>query len=202
MLLLAGLFLSSNAELSEILPGWKHAAPLLEEPVAKELIHPLTGESLGTVQTRVNPEQPLAAADAAPVLDTERLHQFDDLGDLDISNIKTLAEIVMGWSSQDASDEVYGRGVNGPSTSDLVILELPPALLTRLATSSSNDIARFGSLWSEKQREDAATVESPWLREQLQRIPEAVWQERLGQLVRLAVPAQSSDRGVYLLLSP
>jgi len=125
-----------------------------------------------------------------------------DVGNLDESDIQSLGEVLMQWESQEASDEVLGHGVLGPPNAELVVFEVPPALVAKLARLEAGDVTRVGVLWAERHREDAATIESEWLGAQLSGISDDVWVERLQQLVQLASEARSGDQGVYLWLSP
>jgi hypothetical protein len=196
---LTDFFIANDQELSEVCRGWKRPAPVMGHFRTFEAINPFTGQPL-TGRTRSNPDQPMPDPDAVTDCDFSSLPSINQKGIL-TGEIANLASVLMDWDYENASEEVHGRALVGPRC-EQTVCEMHPEILARLAALSPEEITRYGTDWSNRQREEAKTIENDYWRQQELGRPDSEWISRLTEIASLAKQAVASSRSMFMWMCP
>ena len=192
------LFLAAASEVEAAFPGWRRPAPLLPDFVTRTVRNPFTGEQL-TIRSRI-PEDKIEPDDDA----TDRPHlerfQLVDQKRLSTVNLAQLASALLDWDHDNASCEIHGRTFAGPPDTG-VLLELPRALMGRLAALTRDDCETLGRAWATLFREDAASIKADFIRQHELARPDSEWIGRLVDLTHLAQQARATTKDIYVWIT-
>jgi hypothetical protein len=173
---------------------------LLDEFVSKTVTNPFTRTEI-RVRTRIPDIQPEAAPDAVEDADFRHLPWIDQKG-MSSLDLMHLARALLDWAPDDASSEIHGRTFQGPPSTEVVVLEVPPIFVERLAALSPAEYATYGARWAARFREDAATILDEHTRDRELARHDSEWVARVSEIAGLAKQATASRRAMYMWSSP
>jgi hypothetical protein len=187
---LTDFFLANDAEMAKACRGWKRPLPLLGAPVRRVVTNPFTKKPVEFF-TRLPPGRVAADPHAVDHPSLDGLPRIDQKGLMD-QELRLLGEVVMGWDEPFSADEISGRQLIGPDSTEIAVFEIPPELLRRLESLSPAECESFGMEWGRRMQEiNEFGVGSP-----------ADWAARLCELSAFAKRAAAENRKMYVWICP
>ncbi len=191
--ILSDFFAATDAELEQIVPGWKKPAPPLAEPLEFDGVNPWTREPT-KLKTWLNPEQPEADADAAPsplLQGYDHVLEWKRITDLELAE---LCSFITGTPIEEAIARVMCELLNGPPEADdgLSVSRVPEALVQHVGRSAADEgeLERLAEGWAAHHTED----DSLWTPDDFLLF--------LRRFAPFAKRASESGREVYLAARP